>query len=57
MTSTLDLRVRALTWEAEAVLGIELVPTTDGATLPAFTAGSHIDLHLPTGTGECVRSY
>ncbi len=57
MTSTLDLRVRALTWEAEAVLGIELVPTTDGATLPAFTAGAHIDLHLPTGTGDCVRSY
>ena len=52
--STLELRVRAITFEAEGVLGCELTPLDAIAALPAFTAGAHIDLHLP---GALVRSY
>ncbi|MCK6424725.1 MAG: PDR/VanB family oxidoreductase [Burkholderiaceae bacterium] len=50
----LTLRVRALTWEAEGILGIELVPLQPNTLLPDFEAGAHIDLHLPDGL---VRSY
>ena len=53
----LDLRVRALTWEADGILGLELVRAQGTDPLPAFTAGAHIDLHLPTAAGERVRSY
>jgi len=49
----LDLRVQALTWEAERVIGIEL-RRPDGGALPEFPAGAHIDLHLPN---RLVRSY
>jgi len=49
----LDLRVQALSWEAERVIGIEL-RRPDGGDLPAFTAGAHIDLYLPN---RLVRSY
>ncbi len=57
-TSTLTLRVRALTWEAEGILGIELVPTQANTLLPTFEAGAHIDLHLPdAGSGAHIRSY
>jgi tetrachlorobenzoquinone reductase len=54
MQDTLTLRLRAMTWEAEGILGLELVPAAPGTPLPAFTAGAHIDLHLPGGP---VRSY
>lgn len=54
MQDTLTLRLRAMTWEAEGILGLELVPAAPGEPLPAFTAGAHIDLHLPGGP---VRSY
>lgn len=50
---TLQLQVRGLRLEAEGVLGIELADP-DGAELPAFEAGAHVDLHLP---GGLVRSY
>lgn len=50
----LQLRVRALTWEAETVLGVELVPLAPNTLLPAFEAGAHVDLHLP---GNVQRSY
>jgi tetrachlorobenzoquinone reductase len=50
----LDLRVRALRWEAEGILSIELDAPGD-APLPPFEAGAHIDLHLPDGGP--VRSY
>ena len=49
----LDLRVQALTWEADRVIGIEL-RRPDGGALPAFGAGAHIDLRLPN---RMVRSY
>ncbi|WP_129271817.1 PDR/VanB family oxidoreductase [Bradyrhizobium betae] len=49
----LQLRVKRITPEAESIKSYELVPS-DGAELPAFTAGAHIDLHLSNGL---IRSY
>ncbi|WP_042298168.1 PDR/VanB family oxidoreductase [Paraburkholderia bannensis] len=49
----IEARVRTLRHEAERVLGIELVPA-ENARFPRFTAGAHIDLHLP---GGLTRSY
>lgn len=45
--------VHTLRHEAQDTLGIEL-RLPDGGNLPAFTAGAHIDLHLP---GGLIRSY
>ena len=39
--------------EAEGIASFELA-RTDGAPLPAFSAGSHVDVHLP---GGLVRQY
>ena len=55
--STLRVRVRAMSWEAQTILGLELVPLPPMTQLPAFTAGAHIDLHLATRQGLIVRSY
>lgn len=52
--SLMQVRVRAVTYEADGILGFELVPMPPRKELPAFTAGSHIDLHLPNGL---LRSY
>lgn len=49
----LSLRVRRITYEAIGINSYELVDP-NGADLPAFTAGSHIDVHLPSGM---VRQY
>jgi vanillate O-demethylase ferredoxin subunit len=51
--STLEVRVARKTREAEAICSYELVPV-DGAALPPFAAGAHIDVHLPNGL---VRQY
>ncbi|HEX8602273.1 MAG TPA: PDR/VanB family oxidoreductase [Pseudoduganella sp.] len=51
--STLKVRVARRTGEADDVSSYELVPA-DGAPLPPFTAGSHIDVHLGDGI---VRQY
>lgn len=50
-----DLRVRisCATWLAADIISYEL-RMPDGAALPAFTAGAHVDLHLGSGL---VRSY
>ena len=53
-SSTLQVRVRATTYEARNILGFELTPLDPGTSLPAFTAGAHIDVHLP---GGLLRSY
>lgn len=45
--------VHTLRFEARDVIGIELHPA-EGVELPPFTAGAHIDLHLP---GGLIRSY
>ncbi len=47
------LRVKRMTWEAPGVVSIDLV-APDGAALPVWEAGAHIDLPLP---GAPVRQY
>jgi ferredoxin-NADP reductase len=51
--STVQVRVKRISYEAETVNSYELVAFGDDDLLP-FTAGCHIDLHLPNGM---VRSY
>jgi vanillate O-demethylase ferredoxin subunit len=50
---SLQVRVKSATWEAPGIVSYEL-RAADGGTLPAFTAGAHIDLKLPNAL---VRSY
>lgn len=45
---TLQVRVARKRTEAQDICSLELV-ALDGAALPAFTAGAHIDVHLPNG--------
>jgi vanillate O-demethylase ferredoxin subunit len=52
-TNELMLRVARRTREAEDICSFELVPQ-DGGTLPAFSAGAHIDVHVAPGL---VRQY
>ena len=49
----LSVFVHTLRFEATNIISVEL-RHPDGADLPAFTAGAHIDLHVP---GGMVRSY
>ncbi|BAM88158.1 phenoxybenzoate dioxygenase subunit beta [Bradyrhizobium oligotrophicum S58] len=49
----ISVRVKRMTDEAERIKSYELVPL-DGGGLDPFTAGSHIDLHLPN---KMIRSY
>ena len=50
---TLQVRVVKKQTEAEGIASYELA-RLDGAALPPFSAGSHIDVHLPNGL---VRQY
>lgn len=50
---TLRVKVAAKTPQATDICTFDLVPAT-GAALPAFTAGSHIDVQVP---GGLVRQY
>lgn len=50
---TLKVRVKSITYEAEGISSYDLRPLS-GSKLPPFTAGAHIDLHLPSGL---IRSY
>ena len=50
---SLQLVLRQLRLEAQDVVSYEFT-SADGTALPSFTAGAHIDLHLPGGR---VRSY
>ncbi|MBS7781407.1 PDR/VanB family oxidoreductase [Acidovorax sp. CCYZU-2555] len=52
-SAELRVRVARRTLEAEGICGLELV-AEGGAPLPAFAAGSHVDVHLP---GGIVRQY
>ncbi|OFZ98306.1 MAG: ferredoxin [Betaproteobacteria bacterium RIFCSPLOWO2_02_FULL_62_17] len=49
----IETRLHAITWEAQGIHSFEL-RRADGGALPAFAAGSHIDLYLGNGM---VRSY
>jgi tetrachlorobenzoquinone reductase len=51
--SVLKLRVASFIRETDTITAIEL-RSPDGELLPPFEAGSHIDLHLPSGL---MRSY
>lgn len=46
--NTLQVRVARKAAEAQDIVTLELV-AVDGAALPAFSAGSHIDVQLPNG--------
>ena len=47
------MRLTAITYAAEQVHLYELRPVS-GTSVPPFTAGAHVDLHLPNGL---VRQY
>lgn len=49
----LDVRVRARREEANGICSFELEPVA-GVPLPSFSAGAHIDVHVPAGP---VRQY
>ena len=49
----IDVRLQAVTYLAEDICSFEFVDP-DGNSLPAFTAGAHIDVHLPDGL---IRQY
>ncbi|MCA6215957.1 oxidoreductase [Ideonella sp. B7] len=51
--ATLDVVVRDRSLQGQAVAVLALA-AADGSALPAFTAGAHVDLHLP---GGLVRPY
>lgn len=51
--STIDVRVEKRVVEADGIVSLELRAVGD-ASLPAFAAGAHIDVHLPNGL---VRQY
>lgn len=53
MAELLSVRLARKTLEAQDICGLELVPL-DGGALPAFSAGAHVELHLP---GGLVRPY
>ena len=44
----LDVRLRRISWEAEGVMALEFA-AVDGADLPPFEPGAHVDLHLGDG--------
>ena len=50
---TLSVRIAHRDMQTGQIVSLELVNAT-GAELPAFTAGSHIDVHLPNGL---IRQY
>lgn len=50
---TIAVRVARKRVEAEGICSFELV-RADGGTLPAFSAGSHVEVHIP---GGAVRPY
>ncbi len=52
-TAPFQVRVRSIAYEAQGILAFELV-APDGGQLPAFSAGAHVDVHLPNGL---IRSY
>ena len=52
-TETMSLRVAQLRLEADGVVSVLLVDPTGGA-LPAWTAGAHLELQLPSGR---IRHY
>jgi vanillate O-demethylase ferredoxin subunit len=48
LSAAMEVRVAAKTAECEGIFGFELV-SLNGAPLPGFSAGSHIDVQIPGG--------
>jgi len=42
-------------WEAEGILGLELVPMTRDTPLPAAEPGAHVDMHLAADVCAAIR--
>ena len=55
-TAALQVRVARKTIEAQDICSFELV-RTDGGMLPAFSAGSHVDVQVPNSQGGLTRQY
>ena len=53
IASTLQVRIKRISFEAETINSYELIAPGGGDLVP-FTAGSHVDLHLSNGM---IRSY
>lgn len=53
MSRPLNAFIHTMSCEAQDIISLDLRPVA-GETFPAFSAGAHIDLHLPNGL---VRSY
>ena len=53
---TLSVKVLRKTQEATDITSFELA-RVDGLPLPAFSAGSHIDVQIPSGSGHVTRQY
>jgi len=49
MSEVFQLKVRAIAELTPRIRSFELVPPVRGAKLPAFTAGAHLTVHLPSG--------
>jgi tetrachlorobenzoquinone reductase len=52
-TGVIDMRLTAIVYGAEGINLFEF-RTLDGSEVPPFTAGAHVDVHLPNGT---IRQY
>ncbi|MCY0964697.1 PDR/VanB family oxidoreductase [Parathalassolituus penaei] len=52
-SALIQVQVQHKTRLADDIVGLQL-QATDGSALPAFSAGAHIDLHLPNGQ---IRQY
>ncbi|HEY5852589.1 MAG TPA: PDR/VanB family oxidoreductase [Aldersonia sp.] len=52
-TGTTELVVRQMRWESQDVMSLRL-ERTDGAAVPSWTPGAHLDIHLGRGL---VRQY
>jgi ferredoxin-NADP reductase len=51
----ITVRIEAKTAVAQDICALTLVPA-DGSALPAFTAGAHVDVHLPAVSCASTRS-
>lgn len=54
MSDLIEVEIKAVIREAEGINSYDLRPRLGRKPLPAFTAGAHVDVHLPNGQ---VRSY
>ncbi len=54
MSQTINVMVQQRRQEADGIISLELV-AANGAALPAFTAGAHIDVHVPVVS--VIRQY